>query len=240
LAWTRKNSSICCSSGGGGDRSSWLSQYLVYGSTPYGYTEDLRPYPARSCAQLATSLVSMMPGQPTRQSSRAKGSMVELFLFAHLKVGRHVPYVRWKKKTADQNSGQPMEFIRRNISEVLADLPEICAAHLPSDNSPILIKRGTRGYCQRWVTTASASTSTTASLTPRWRRCSQVRCSDSIVRGQIRLTTEARARHTDRRRSQTGHATLGGKAQILNIPIGSRAIGPIWRRPGQAVPATPT
>jgi hypothetical protein len=25
-----------------------------------------------------------------------------------------------------------MEFIRRNISEVLADLPEICAAHLPS------------------------------------------------------------------------------------------------------------
>ena len=43
-----------------------------------------------------------------------------------------------------------MEFIRRNISEVLADLPEICAAHLPSDNSPILIKRGTRGYCQRW------------------------------------------------------------------------------------------
>ena len=43
-----------------------------------------------------------------------------------------------------------MEFIRRNISEVLADLPAICAAHLPSDNSPILIKRGTRGYCQRW------------------------------------------------------------------------------------------
>ena len=25
---------------------------------------------------------------------------------------------------------RPMEFIRRNISEVLADLPEICAAHL--------------------------------------------------------------------------------------------------------------
>jgi hypothetical protein len=24
-----------------------------------------------------------------------------------------------------------MEFIRRDISEVLADLPEICAAHLP-------------------------------------------------------------------------------------------------------------
>ena len=43
-----------------------------------------------------------------------------------------------------------MEFIRRSISEVLADLPEICAAHLPSDNSPILIKRGKRGYCQRW------------------------------------------------------------------------------------------
>ena len=39
-----------------------------------------------------------------------------------------------------------MEFTRRNISEVLADPPEICAAHLPSDNSPILIKRGTRGY----------------------------------------------------------------------------------------------
>ena len=36
------------------------------------------------------------------------------------------------------------------FSEVLADLPTICAAHLPSDNSPILIKRGTRGYCQRW------------------------------------------------------------------------------------------
>ena len=45
-----------------------------------------------------------------------------------------------------------MEFVRRNISEVLADLPEICAAHLPSENSPILIKRGTRGYCQRWET----------------------------------------------------------------------------------------
>ena len=28
-----------------------------------------------------------------------------------------------------------MEFIRRDISEVLADLPEICEAHLPSDNS---------------------------------------------------------------------------------------------------------
>src|SRR5271166_3929719 len=119
-----KNSSICCSSGDGGDRSSWLSQYLVYGSTPYGYTEDLRPYPARSCAQLATSLVSMMPGQPTRQSSRAKGSMVELFLFAHLKVGRHVPYVRWKKKTADQNSGQPMEFISETSAKCWQTCPK--------------------------------------------------------------------------------------------------------------------
>ena len=42
------------------------------------------------------------------------------------------------------------EFIRRSIREVLADLPEICAAHLPSDNSAILIKRGERGYCLRW------------------------------------------------------------------------------------------
>ena len=45
---------------------------------------------------------------------------------------------------------EAMEFIRRSISEVLADLPEICAAHLPSDNSAILIKRGERGYCLRW------------------------------------------------------------------------------------------
>ncbi len=44
---------------------------------------------------------------------------------------------------------EAMEFIRRSISGVLA-VPEICAAHLPSDNSPILIKRGTRGYCLRW------------------------------------------------------------------------------------------
>ena len=44
-----------------------------------------------------------------------------------------------------------MEFIRRRFSEVLADLPKICAAHLPSDDSPILIKRGTRTVlCQRW------------------------------------------------------------------------------------------
>jgi hypothetical protein len=59
-----------------------------------------------------------------------------------------------KRRQLIKNSGskrqEPMEFIRRNISEVLADLPEICAAHLPSDNSPILIKRGKRGYCQRW------------------------------------------------------------------------------------------
>ena len=82
-----------------------------------------------------------------------------------------------------------MEFTRRNISEVLADPPEICAAHLPSDNSPILIKRGTRGYVTWRLTTASASTSTTASLTPRWGRCSQVRCSASIVPAQIRVTT---------------------------------------------------
>jgi hypothetical protein len=59
-----------------------------------------------------------------------------------------------RKHTADQKQQiktvETMEFIRRNIGDVLADLPEICAAHLPSDNSPILIKRGTRGYCLRW------------------------------------------------------------------------------------------
>src|SRR3984893_15696419 len=39
------------------------------------------------------------------------------------------------------------------------------------------------------LTTASASTSTTASLTPRSGRCSQVRCSASIVPAPTRLTT---------------------------------------------------
>jgi hypothetical protein len=60
-----------------------------------------------------------------------------------------------QKKMADQRQrsktvGKRWNSFGENISEVLADLPEICAAHLPSDNSPILIKRGTRGYCQRW------------------------------------------------------------------------------------------
>jgi hypothetical protein len=40
------------------------------------------------------------------------------------------------------------------------------------------------------LTMASASTSTTASLTPRWRRCSRVRSSASIVPAPIRLTTK--------------------------------------------------
>src|SRR5271166_3632915 len=187
-----KNSSICCSSGDGGDRSSWLSQYLVYGSTPYGYTEDLRPYPARSCAQLATSLVSMMPGQPTRQSSRAKGSMVELFLFAHLKVGRHVPYVRWKKKTADQNSGQNGRNRWNSSGETSAKCWQTCPKFARHTCRAITARSSSNAERAVTVnvgrlTTASASTSTTASLTPRWGRCSQVRCSASIVPAPIRL-----------------------------------------------------
>lgn len=35
---------------------------------------------------------------------------------------------------------------RRNISEVLANLPAFCAAEHPTDCSPILIKRGESGY----------------------------------------------------------------------------------------------
>jgi hypothetical protein len=37
-------------------------------------------------------------------------------------------------------------IIQRDITEVLADLPKMCAAYLPSDNSPIWIARGATGY----------------------------------------------------------------------------------------------
>jgi hypothetical protein len=37
-------------------------------------------------------------------------------------------------------------LVRRNITDVLADLPKVCAAHSPGDNAPILIRRGERGY----------------------------------------------------------------------------------------------
>lgn len=37
-------------------------------------------------------------------------------------------------------------IIKRSMAEKMADLPELCAAKLPSDNSPIMIKRGEDGY----------------------------------------------------------------------------------------------
>lgn len=41
-----------------------------------------------------------------------------------------------------------MRLARRNIEAVLADLPQFAAARLPTDGSPILLKRGERGY---WI-----------------------------------------------------------------------------------------
>lgn len=42
-----------------------------------------------------------------------------------------------------------MTLIRRDITLVLADLPELCAHRLPGTNEPILIKRGSMGYWPR-------------------------------------------------------------------------------------------
>jgi hypothetical protein len=53
-----------------------------------------------------------------------------------------------------------MEFIRRNISDVLADLPEICAAHLPSDNTQSSLNGEHAGIvCAGRLMTANVSTS---------------------------------------------------------------------------------
>jgi hypothetical protein len=38
------------------------------------------------------------------------------------------------------------ELVHRDMLEVLADLPELCAARLNSTGQPILLKRGHRGY----------------------------------------------------------------------------------------------
>jgi hypothetical protein len=37
-------------------------------------------------------------------------------------------------------------IVKRNIEAVLADLPQFAAARLPSDDTPVLIMRGERGY----------------------------------------------------------------------------------------------
>ena len=52
-------------------------------------------------------------------------------------------------QASKNHGGEPRDSLRnRKRPDPL--LPEICAAHLPSDNSAILIKRGERGYCLRW------------------------------------------------------------------------------------------
>jgi hypothetical protein len=38
------------------------------------------------------------------------------------------------------------ELFRRDIMEILADLPKVCAARKPDDNTPIIIRRGEPGY----------------------------------------------------------------------------------------------
>lgn len=38
------------------------------------------------------------------------------------------------------------ELVRREIMQVLADLPEYCYSRLPTTGEPILIKRGSTGY----------------------------------------------------------------------------------------------
>ena len=63
-----------------------------------------------------------------------------------------------------------MEFIRRNISEVLADLPKFARHTCRAITARSSIKRGTARSLSTLggVRRRSASTSTTASLTPRW------------------------------------------------------------------------
>src|ERR1700730_1932470 len=74
-------------------------------------------------------------------------------------------------------------------------------------------------------TTASASTSTTASLTPRWGRCSQVRCSASIVPAQIRLTTRTnQVNHRGNTYTPCEEQQLSALRMLAGSPDGATAL----------------